>query len=84
MNVDTDHNTEMTPREVMVLDVFRRLESVGLEPTLEVVAKLCRIPATATLSTCRDLEQKGHLVRGGRSRRSYQLAKPETRDTHAA
>src|SRR5690554_4677449 len=78
MNDPTPIQTELTPREAMVFDVYQRLESVGLTPTIEVVASLARLNVAATMDLCKSLEAKGKLVRGSdraRSARSFTIAR---------
>lgn len=66
--------SHMTPNQLAVFEVYRRLRDAALpEPTLSTVAELAKLKEPTAKLSCEQLAAKGILVRGGRSKHSYQI-----------
>lgn len=75
------HVKQLTPTQLAVLEVFRRLHDANLpEPTMETVCQLAQMKAPTAKIACDELVELGLLVRGGRTSRSFTYIDPVASD----
>ena len=68
---------QLTPPQLAVYEVFRRLEAAHLPPpTTDTLAQLTRLKTPTVVLACEQLVESGRLVRGGATKRSFRLPSP--------
>ena len=72
------NNQQLTPTQLSVLEVFRRLYLTRLtNPSIETISQLAILKSPTVMATCQSLRDLGYLTNGGRSKRSYELSDVE-------
>lgn len=67
---------DLPPTELMVLDIFQRLDGAKLgPPTIPTITQLSKIQSRAVTLAIHGLVNKGYLQGGGSGTRGYELTK---------